>query len=484
MLADPSAPAEWMRGACAETALPPACPYRPILRRIVPPSAQSLPGSSAPPLPQRSEDVIGSSVADMLSQTRRSEVDRARQAWRKAQRGSGIMAGESLIQTNPTSSSRALPFANFGSASCTLGRSIVLALGRIVASPRASPTALDAHPLERNWIHPKYTVALAPPKKPDSASHAKTTNAKPDDTLTTSIRPNPSRCSSLLVSSRLVSAAPRRARSLSNRIQSRLCINIRWTFPSPSPSPTPPLLLSLLAPQTLAGAWLALHRSAPPRLASPQRFRSPLAPQNTYKVAPLALARPTPPLLFYNHHLKPNSTKMARTKQTARKSTGGKAPRKQLATKAARKSAPAAGGVKKPHRYKPGTVALREIRRYQKSTELLIRKLPFQRLVREIAQDFKTDLRFQSSAIGALQEAAEVRLIPHAHDSTPNRLADVPLLLLLSLLFRPTSCRCSRTPTWLLSTPSVSPSSPRTSPSRDDCVASDPKWDPLCNSDG
>ena len=53
---------------------------------------------------------------------------------------------------------------------------------------------------------------------------------------------------------------------------------------------------------------------------------------------------------------------MARTKQTARKSTGGKAPRKQLATKAARKSAPATGGVKKPHRYRPGTVALREIR--------------------------------------------------------------------------------------------------------------------------
>eukprot|EP00121_Abeoforma_whisleri_P006447 Awhi_evm1s5866 len=96
---------------------------------------------------------------------------------------------------------------------------------------------------------------------------------------------------------------------------------------------------------------------------------------------------------------------MARTKQTARKSTGGKAPRKHLATKAARKSAPATGGVKKPHRYRPGTVALREIRRYQKSTELLIRKLPFQRLVREIAQDFKTDLRFQSSAIAALQEA-------------------------------------------------------------------------------
>ncbi|XP_044442508.1 histone H3.2, partial [Triticum aestivum] len=102
---------------------------------------------------------------------------------------------------------------------------------------------------------------------------------------------------------------------------------------------------------------------------------------------------------------------MARTKQTARKSTGGKAPRKQLATKAARKSAPATGGVKKPHRFRPGTVALREIRKYQKSTELLIRKLPFQRLVREIAQDFKTDLRFQSSAVSALQEAAEAYLV-------------------------------------------------------------------------
>ena len=108
---------------------------------------------------------------------------------------------------------------------------------------------------------------------------------------------------------------------------------------------------------------------------------------------------------------RPRRRRMARTKQTARKSTGGKAPRKQLATKAARKSAPSTGGVKKPHRYRPGTVALREIRRYQKSTELLIRKLPFQRLVREIAQDFKTDLRFQSSAVMALQEASEAYLV-------------------------------------------------------------------------
>jgi len=106
---------------------------------------------------------------------------------------------------------------------------------------------------------------------------------------------------------------------------------------------------------------------------------------------------------------------MARTKQTARKNTNvtaGKAPRKQLlGNKADRKSTPASGGVKKPHRYKPGTVALRENRKYQKSTELLIRKLPFQRLVREIAQEFKTDLRFQSSAVLALQEASESYLV-------------------------------------------------------------------------
>ncbi len=102
---------------------------------------------------------------------------------------------------------------------------------------------------------------------------------------------------------------------------------------------------------------------------------------------------------------------MARTKQTARKSHGGKAPRKNLATKAARKSAPSMGGVKKPHRYRPGTVALREIRRYQKSCDLLLCKLPFQRLVREIAHTFNHHIRFQSTAIGALQEAAEAYLI-------------------------------------------------------------------------
>ena len=105
---------------------------------------------------------------------------------------------------------------------------------------------------------------------------------------------------------------------------------------------------------------------------------------------------------------------MARTKQTARKDT----KRKQLATKAARKSAPG-GSALKAHRYRPGTVAIREIRKYQKSTELLIRHLPFQRLVQEVAQDMRTkhQYRFQSSAILALQEAAEAYLIGMFQDA-------------------------------------------------------------------
>ena len=58
-----------------------------------------------------------------------------------------------------------------------------------------------------------------------------------------------------------------------------------------------------------------------------------------------------------------------------------------------------------------GTVALREICRYQKSTELLIAKAPFQRLVREIALEFKAELRFTASGLGALQEMAEAFLV-------------------------------------------------------------------------
>ena len=94
--------------------------------------------------------------------------------------------------------------------------------------------------------------------------------------------------------------------------------------------------------------------------------------------------------------------------------------RKKAAARMAKKSGQKApkGGVKKRYRYRPGTVALKQIRQYQKSTDLLIRKLPFQRLVHEIACDSEViksplcgKVRFQSAAIMALQEAAEAYLI-------------------------------------------------------------------------
>ena len=72
---------------------------------------------------------------------------------------------------------------------------------------------------------------------------------------------------------------------------------------------------------------------------------------------------------------------------------------------------------RKAQRYRPGTVALREIRRYQRSSELLIRRMPFQRLVREIAQVHNPYLRFQSGAILALQESAEAYLVGLLEDS-------------------------------------------------------------------
>ena len=109
----------------------------------------------------------------------------------------------------------------------------------------------------------------------------------------------------------------------------------------------------------------------------------------------------------------------------------GKVPRKPPQVqpkKAKKKGKKVQGGIKqqptsqkdkpKVHRYRPGTVALREIRRYQKLTELLIRKLPFQRLVREIAQDLgKMNMCFQSGAIMALQEASEAYLVGLLEDS-------------------------------------------------------------------
>ncbi len=103
---------------------------------------------------------------------------------------------------------------------------------------------------------------------------------------------------------------------------------------------------------------------------------------------------------------------MARVKQTAHKSTGGKPPRLHLATKAAQASTQKVIAMRKPHRWRPGTVAAREVHKFQKTTNLLIRKAPFQCLVRELALKFgRSDLRMQSTAVLALQEAAEYFMI-------------------------------------------------------------------------
>jgi histone H3 len=103
---------------------------------------------------------------------------------------------------------------------------------------------------------------------------------------------------------------------------------------------------------------------------------------------------------------------MARVKQTAHKSTGGVPPRYHLATKAAQSAGQKAIATRKPHRWRPGTVAARKIRKFQKTTDLLIRKAPFQRLVQEIALKFrKSDLQMQSTAVLALQEAVEYFMV-------------------------------------------------------------------------
>ena len=188
-------------------------------------------------------------------------------------------------------------------------------------------------------------------------------------------------------------------------------------------------------------AFVAVKRSHPPSRGKDMRKVFKLA-----KISP-SLFTPT------------TSSEMARTKKTARKKTGaamGKTPRSQLPAKPLRKTGPAAGGLRtinywnetkqqrkermdrnvaknpdyykptplvyktrKDFRKKPGGRALAEIRHFQRlrSHELLIRKLPFQRVVREILQDHSTQYRVQASAIAALQEASEDYLVKLLEDT-------------------------------------------------------------------
>jgi histone H3 len=118
------------------------------------------------------------------------------------------------------------------------------------------------------------------------------------------------------------------------------------------------------------------------------------------------------------------SLQIARVKQIARKTIGGKTQRFSLLGKLAQREAGprrlqlgGKGGVKKPHHYRPGTVALCEIHRFQRTTELLIRKAPFQRIVCEIVQKCKKDVHYQSTAVLALQEASEAYMVGMFEDT-------------------------------------------------------------------
>ncbi|KAL7676580.1 hypothetical protein ACOME3_002830 [Neoechinorhynchus agilis] len=107
---------------------------------------------------------------------------------------------------------------------------------------------------------------------------------------------------------------------------------------------------------------------------------------------------------------------MARAKQTAKKSTGFPTPLVSP-RKVVRRKKRSKRQVTKTRRYRPGTVALRDIRKYQRSTNMLIRRLPFQRLVREIASGLYADCRWQVAALNALQEATESFLVSLFEDT-------------------------------------------------------------------
>lgn len=139
--------------------------------------------------------------------------------------------------------------------------------------------------------------------------------------------------------------------------------------------------------------------------------KTPPSAQAKSKVKVVARKSPGPPSPIKAKSKQPQFGKP----QFGRKSVGGKAPRKQLVPQMAAAARNISGTPRTPgkRRYRPGTRALMEIRRYQKNTDLLIPKLPFSRVIREVAQSLggTRDLRFQTAAIMALQEAAEAFLV-------------------------------------------------------------------------
>ena len=121
-----------------------------------------------------------------------------------------------------------------------------------------------------------------------------------------------------------------------------------------------------------------------------------------------------------------STSAMTHTKQTARQSTGGKAPCKQLATKAARNNPPLSPIFSRSLITTVPALSLREICRYQKSTYPLIRRLPFQRLIREIAQELLLCLRVRRRRkpmlLGCLMRATCVPSIASMSQSCPRIL--------------------------------------------------------------
>ena len=95
-------------------------------------------------------------------------------------------------------------------------------------------------------------------------------------------------------------------------------------------------------------------------------------------------------------------------------------------------------GVRKPFRHRPGTVALREIRRYQRTTDFLIKKLPFSRLVREVLQDKDMNIRVTGGALEALQQATEdfiIKIFEHTNSCAihAKRITIQPRVIIFSI---------------------------------------------------
>jgi histone H3 len=127
------------------------------------------------------------------------------------------------------------------------------------------------------------------------------------------------------------------------------------------------------------------------------------------------------------HHASAHQTRAVTQQDTPAKPNNNNRPPHTRAPRKSRKPQKAAARkqrrgastphIKKPHRFRPGMVALRQIREYQKSTALLLRRGPFQRLVRELTQEYHSDLRYQAAAVEALQQAAEAYLVSLFEDT-------------------------------------------------------------------